>query len=255
MGATRVLFEETVGAHWSAYTDHNPAEVKLAKGWVYRAPPRTPKKLRRPNWSLLRGSGEAAQVARGALATELDRRVSDEQPTTWPDLVTLGVGVARAVLGEEPKRDARPWVRGCEPELASYDRDVSRATVRKRQAETWEEWTESVAEVRRCKRRRLAWLRSKEVAWWDNKAQQAQDKADQGDSFGVFAAFKELRLRGSSFSSGEVRPVEAQAERDAWAEHFRKIGEGPGEVVDRVWVNVPSYPPMDVFLGNCSRPK
>ena len=183
-----MLFEDTVGAHWSAYTDRNPAEVKLAKGWVYRAPPRIPKKLRRPNWSLLRGSGEAAQVARGALATELDRRVSDEQPTTWPDLVTLGVGVARAVLGEEPKRDARP-----------------------------------------CKRRRLAWLRSKEVAWWDNKAQQAQDKADQGDSFGVFAAFKELRLRGSSLSSGEVRPVDAQAERDAWAEHFRKIGEGPGE--------------------------
>ena len=119
LGATRVLFEETVGEHWSAYTDHNPAEVKLAKGWVYRAPPRTPRKLRRPNWSLLRGSGEAAQVARGALAAELDRRVSDEQPTTWPDLVTLGVGAARAVLGEEPKRDARPWVRGCEPELAS----------------------------------------------------------------------------------------------------------------------------------------
>ena len=35
-----------------------------------------------------------------------------------------------------------------------------------------------VAEVRRCKRRRLAWLRSKEVAWWDDKAQQAQDKVD-----------------------------------------------------------------------------
>ena len=98
--------------------------------------------------------------------------MTNNQPT-WPDLVTLGVGVARAVLGEEPKRDARPWVRGCEPELASYDQDVSRASVRKRQAETWEEWTASVAEV----------------AWWDNKAQQAQDKADQGDSFGVFAAF------------------------------------------------------------------
>ena len=153
-------------------------------------------------------------------------------------------GVARAVLGEEPKRDARPWVRGCEPELASYDQDVSRASVRKRQAEsaaeTWEEWTASVAEVRRCKRRRLAWLRSKEVEWWDNKAKQAQDKADQGDSFGVFAAFKELRLRGSSLSSGEVRPVDAQAV-------FRKIGEGPGEVVDRVWANVPSYPPWMLF--------
>ena len=46
-----------------------------------------------------------------------------------------------------------------------------RASVRKRQAETWEEWTDSVAEVRRCKRKRLAWLRSKEVAWWDSKAQ------------------------------------------------------------------------------------
>ena len=100
LGATKVLFEDTIGENWSAYTDHNPAEVKLAKGWVYRAPPRTPKKLSRPNWSLLRGPGEAAQVARVALAAELDRRVSDEQPTTWPELVTLEVGVARAVLGE-----------------------------------------------------------------------------------------------------------------------------------------------------------
>ena len=88
------------------------------------------------------------------MATELDRRVGDEQPATWSELVTLGVGVARAVLGEEPKRDVRPWVRGCEPELSGYDQAVSSASIRKRQAETWEEWSESVAEVRRCKRRR-----------------------------------------------------------------------------------------------------
>ena len=84
------------------------------------------------------------------MATELDRRVGDEQPATWSDLVTLGVGVARAVLGEEPKRDVRPWVRGCEPELSGYDQAISNASIRKRQAETWEEWSESVAEVRRC---------------------------------------------------------------------------------------------------------
>ena len=86
----------------------------MAKGWVYRAPPRAPRRLRRPNWVSLRGSGDAANVARSALATELDRRVADEQPTTWPEVVSLGLGVARAILGEEPKRDPRPWVRGCE---------------------------------------------------------------------------------------------------------------------------------------------
>ena len=187
--ATRVLFEDKVGESWSAYTDHNPVEVRLAKGWVYRAPPRTPRKLRRPNWLLLRGSSGSAQTAREALATELDRRVGDEQPTTWSGLVNLGVGVARAVLGEEPKRDVRPWVRGCESELANYDQAVSRASIRKRQAETWEEWSESVVEVRRCKRRRLAWIRSKEVEWWDAKALQAQDKADQGGCFRGFCDF------------------------------------------------------------------
>ena len=41
----RFLFEDTVGEAWSAYTDHNPVEVKLAKGWVYRAPPRAPSSL------------------------------------------------------------------------------------------------------------------------------------------------------------------------------------------------------------------
>ena len=127
LGATKVLFEETTGASWSAYTDHNPVEVKLAKGWVYRAPPRTPRKLRRPNWGVLRGSGEAAQVARSALAAEMNRRVGEEQPDTWSDLVSLGLGVSRAVLGEEPRPDPRPWVRGCEPELSSFDQEVSRA--------------------------------------------------------------------------------------------------------------------------------
>ena len=112
-----------------AYTDHNPVEVKLAKGWVYHAPPRTPRKLRRPNWVVLRGSGEAAQVARSALATEMDRRVGEEQPATWSDLVSLGLGVSRAVLGEEPRMDPRPWVRGCEPELSSFDQEVSRASL------------------------------------------------------------------------------------------------------------------------------
>ena len=73
LGATKVLFKDTAGEHWSAYADHNPVEVKLARGWVYRAPPCTPRKLRRPNWLLLRGSGEPAQVARAALSTELDR--------------------------------------------------------------------------------------------------------------------------------------------------------------------------------------
>ena len=197
LGASKALFEETVGEAWSAYTDHNPVEVKLAKGWVYRAPPRIPRRLRRPNWVALKGSGDAANVARSALATELDRRVADEQPTTWPEVVSLGLGVARAVLGEEPKKDPRPWVRGCEKELVTFDQAVTQASCRKRAAESWDDWWEANREVRRSKRRRMAWLRDKEVAWWDAKAQQVQDKADQGDAFGVFATFKELRLRGS----------------------------------------------------------
>ena len=88
LGASKVLFEATVGEAWSAYTDHNPVEVRLAKSWVVRAPPRTPRRARRPYWVSLRGSGDAAQVARSALATELDRRVADEQPTTWPEVVS-----------------------------------------------------------------------------------------------------------------------------------------------------------------------
>ena len=88
----------------------------------------------------------------------------------------------------------------------------------------------------------------------DAKAQQAQDRADQGDAFGVFARVKELRLRGSSLSSGEVRPAEAMRERDAWAEHFRMIREGTGSVDDKVWANVPSYPPMDAVWGDAPAP-
>ena len=57
----------------------------------------TPRRLRRPNWVALRGSSDGAVLARAALATELDRRVTEDKPTTWSDVVSLGVGVARAV--------------------------------------------------------------------------------------------------------------------------------------------------------------
>ena len=131
---------------------------------------------------------------------------------------------------------------------------MTQASCRKRAAESWDEWRELTREVRRCKRRRIAWFRDKEVAWWDAKAQQVQDRADQGDAFGVFATFKELRHRGSSVASGDVCPKEVQGERDAWAEHFRLIREVTGSVEDRVWANVPSYSPMDAVWGNAPAP-
>ena len=254
LGASRVLSETTSSESWSAYTDHNPIEVHLVKGWVFRVPPPSHSKMRRPNWRALRGSGEAATVAREALAAELDRRVGLEPPTSWSEVVDLGLGVAKAVLGEEPKSDPRPWVRGCEPALREFDKAVSQASSRKRAATSWDDWREANYEVRRCKRRRGAWLRDKEVQWWDDKARLAQDQADKGDAFGLFATFRELRLRGSSAKMGEVQPAEAQSERDAWAEHFRKIGEGAGEVKDHVWANVPFYSPMDAIWGDAPAP-
>ena len=210
--------------------------------------------MSRPNWSVLRGSGDAAQTAREALSTELTRRVTEEQPGTWGEVAELGLGVARAVLGEEPRKDPRPWVRGYEADLRAMDASVTEASSRKRKAESWEVWREADYAVRRCKRRRSAWLREKEAEWWDAKAKLVQDKADLGDSFGLFATFKELRLRGSNVSIGDARPVEVQSERDAWAEHFRLIGEGPGLVADHVWDNVPSYSPMPVVFGEAPAP-
>ena len=68
-----------------------------------------------------------------------------------------------------------------------------------------------------AKRRRSAWLREKEISWWDSQAQLVQDKADQGDAVGVFATFKELRNRGATVHLGDVRPADGEAERDAWA--------------------------------------
>ena len=143
----------------------------MAKGWVYRAPPQTPRRLRRPNWVALRGSSDAAVLARAALATELDRKVAEGKPTIWPEVVSLGVGVARAVLGEEPRQDHR---------LLANDR-----------------WNFGRTSESRLLRYDIvnAWLGAKEVEWWDDKARQVQNKADQGDAFGVFATFKELRHR------------------------------------------------------------
>ena len=254
LGASKVLFEDQVNASWSAYTDH-PIEVKLAKGWVFRFPGKSlSKTVRRPNWVALRGVGPAVSTAGEALASARDRRFQTDAPSSWSEVVELGIGVAPAVLGEEPKRDPRPWVRGCEAALLDFDQQVSRAASRKRAVEDGGEWRDSEYEMRRCKRRRAAWLRSQEVDWWNRQAQLVQDKADQGDSFGILATFRELRSRGSSVPLGDIRPKEIQEERDAWADHFRRIGAGAGFVEDRVWDHIPTYSPMDLVWGDAPAP-
>ena len=65
---------------WAAYTDRNPIEVRLAKGWVFRQPPRVSPKRRRPHWILLCGVGDGPRLAKEVLVAELDRRVREEQP-------------------------------------------------------------------------------------------------------------------------------------------------------------------------------
>ena len=70
----------------------------------------------------------------------------------------------------------------------------------------------------------------------------------------MFDTFKDLRVRGASAHLGEVQPADAAAERDAWAEHFRVIGEGARSVSERVWANVPSYTPMSQVWGDAPAP-
>ena len=185
-----------------------------------------------------------------ALSAELDRRVAESEPNSWSEVVDLGLGVARAVqsvLGEEPCRDPRPWVRG-------FDQAVSQASSRKRKADSEAAFRAASYDVRRCKRRRSAWLREKAVVWWDSQAQLVQDKADQGDAFGVFATFKELRNRGASVHLGDVRPADADAERDAWAEHLRLIGKGKDWFRIVFGINIPSYSPMETVWGHAPAP-
>ena len=123
LGAVKVLHEDVVRGSgsptWSAYTDHNPVEVRLAKGWVFRQPPRLMGKRKRPHWALLRGVGDGPRLAKEALATELSRRMAEEQPTSWSDLSGLGLDVSLAVLGSEPQRDSRPWCLGWKLSLNS----------------------------------------------------------------------------------------------------------------------------------------
>ena len=87
VSAAKVLHEEPLAEPWSPYTDHNPIEVRLAKGWVFRAACRPIRRLKRPNWRVLKSSGERVQAARAALSAELDRRVAESEPTSWSEVV------------------------------------------------------------------------------------------------------------------------------------------------------------------------
>ena len=209
---------------------------------------------KRPHWALLRGVGDGPRLAKEALATELSRRMAEEQPNNWSDLSSLGLDVSLAVLGSEPRRDSRPWVLGMEAELKQHDDAVAQASSRKRLAVDDAAWEDAVKELRRTKRRRSAWLREGEVEWWDAQAQKVQDASDQGDAFGVISTFKELRSRGSSVRAGEVRPQDVEEELSAWANHFAAIGAGEGEIAARVWDNIPELTAMDSVLDSAPAP-
>ena len=145
----------------------------------------------------------------------------------------MGLDVSLAVLGSEPPRDSRPWALGMEAELKRHDDAVAQASSRKRLAVDDVSWEDAVKERRRTKQRRSAWLRDREVAWWDSQAQKVQDASDQGDAFGVFSTFKEMLRR----------------KRSAWANHFAAIG-----VAARVWDNIPELSAMDSVLGSAPAP-
>ena len=145
LGSVQVLHEHLVKGSgsptWSAYTDHNPIEVRLAKGWVFRQPPEMKAKQRRPYWASLRGIGEGPKMEKEALAPELGRRMRVEQPQSCSDDAGLVLSeVASAVLGPEPPRDSRPWVVGLETELRHFDDAVAQASSRKRSAVDDDEW-------------------------------------------------------------------------------------------------------------------
>ena len=73
---------------------------------------------------------------------------------------------------------------------------------------------------------------------------------------GFLLLLRSCDIEVPSVAWGDVCPkeVQVQVECDAWAEHFRLIGEGTGSVEDRVWANVPSYSPMDAVWGNAPAP-
>ena len=142
-------------------------------------------------------------------------------------------------------RDSRPWVVGSETELQQHDVAVAQASSRKRSAVDDEGWRLAQKARRQTKRRRSAWLRDKEVSWWEGQANKIQAAADAGDSFGVFSTFEALRSRGSSVRAGEVRPRDVDAERAALAAHFEAIGAGEGLVSPQVWEHIPSFSPMN----------
>ena len=76
----------------------------------------------------------------------------EEQPQSWSEVAGVGLEVASAVLGSEPPHDSRPWVAGAEAERKQHDDAAAQAP------------------PRLTKHRRAAWLREKEVAWWEGQA-------------------------------------------------------------------------------------
>ena len=92
LSAAKVLHEERLAESWPPYTDTTPLRFVWPRGGIFRAVYRPARRLKRPNWRALRGSGDGAQMARAALSAELDRRVAETDPTSWQEVADLGSG-------------------------------------------------------------------------------------------------------------------------------------------------------------------
>ena len=173
---------------WSVHTDHNPLEVKMAKGWVYKEKHRPPHRRRKPHWAKLRGTGVEPAQARESLSKAMDQATKTHTMTSWQEIAQVGLETALTTLGPEPERDPRPW-QGKEAQLLELDLAVARAFARKREAQDDQTRWEASCGVRRAKRQRAAWLRRSEGQWWEDQAAKVQAAADHGNSFEVFFGF------------------------------------------------------------------
>ena len=101
MGSVKVLHEHVVRGSgsptWSAYTDHNPVEARLAKGWVFRQLLRVLGKRKRPHWALLRGVGDGRRLAKRGVSHWREREKKKQERGGLTEVET-----------EEGKKAGRP---------------------------------------------------------------------------------------------------------------------------------------------------
>ena len=265
----RILHEgPSVQWPWSDYTDHNPVELCLRHGKLWRPPSSPSPSLHKPDVQKLRGHTPEAESLRQRWQTRVEEQLQRYRDAhahttpheTWEQICLICRNTAAQVCGIVSQSYDKPWLRGREENIQLLDQIIAQARRADHQARLNLDGLPPDHHAHLCRRSRLTLRQARknkqdvittwEEEWMNTKASLADQAAAQGRMGTVCNIIRELsNAKDHHRKFGLRRSEDPTAEAEAWKEHFKEIQAGVGDIPEHVWHDVAPGPELADWLS------